>query len=147
MILTGTNEGLYNKDPLKSDLTQTGTAVVSQNTVAIRDTSRVKETTDLLELDWNYKTTTSKPFIVKTGVWTASETAGATLTKFDFPVDYFNTNHVLNQVGQTFLSFRGDLHFIVTLLGSPFATGALVARAYYGREGIVTGKQIGRAHV
>jgi hypothetical protein len=132
MTLTGSNQGLLNKDPLKSDLTQTGTAIVSQNTVSVRDTSRVKDSTDLVELDWNYKSTTSKPFIVKTGVWTSSQSAGTPLTTFNFPVDYFNTNHVLNQVGNTFLSFRGDLHYVITTLGSPFATGALIASNAYG---------------
>jgi len=124
--------------PITSAHTASGTAYTAQNNLQLADVSRVKDEHDLLEIDWNYKKTTSKPFFIDSGAWSSSATAGTNLIKFNFPTDYFTGNHVLNTVGQTFTSFRGDLHFVVSTQGTPLSSGSLIVYAIHFQDVVST---------
>lgn len=120
------NTNLLNPEPLKPSYDATGTSLVLQNSVQVSDISRDKDQHDLLEIDWSYKNTTSKPFIVQTHKWLSSNAISDNIFKFSFPRDYFLGNHVLQTVGDTFLSMRGDLHFVVTAHGTPVSSGSVI---------------------
>jgi hypothetical protein len=128
---------LLTNDSLESTLLQTGTNYATQNNLQLSDVSRTKDDYDLLEIDWNYKNTTSKPFVQDTGAWTTANGFGTHLLTYNFPVDYFTSNHVLRNVGETFLSMRGDLHFVLTVQGSPMVRGALIVYPIYKQGGSI----------
>lgn len=128
------SHSLLTNNSLESDITSSGTVFATQNNLQLSDISRVKDHTDLMEVDWTYKTTTSKPFIQSHTIWASSKPQGFDLIKYSFPRDYFISNHVLQNVGQTFLSMRGDLHFVITVQGSPMLKGAIIAYPIYTRE-------------
>jgi len=123
---------------LEPVLDKTGTVYSTQNNVQVSDISRVKDSTDLMEVDWNYKNTTSKPFLQQHANWASSVSAGTHLIEYKFPNDYFSSNHVLKTIGNTFLSMRGDLHFIVTVQGSPVLSGALIIHPVYKLNNNIT---------
>jgi hypothetical protein len=124
--------------PIGADISAVGTAYATQNNVQVSDAARKKDRYDLLEIDWDYKKTTSKPFILDTGLWQTSDSAGANLLSFSFPNDYFTGNHVLRTLGETFLSMRGDLHFVVSTQGTPLASGALIIHPDYDQHTLPT---------
>jgi hypothetical protein len=128
--LDGT-DALTKTDQIPSVIDASGSQYTAQNATQLVDASRFKDTTDSIEMDWNYKVTTSKPFIVETGQWTTSSTAGTNLLTFIGPLDYFTGNHVLRTVANTFMSFRGDLHFVVSTQGMPLASGAMIVHSRY----------------
>lgn len=122
---------LLKHEPLDASYEATGTALVLQNTVQVADISRDKDKYDLLEIDWSYKNTTSKPYIIRAISWNTSDQAGTSLMEFGFPRDYFFANHVLQNIGNTFMSFRGDLHFVLTAHGTPVSSGSVIVYPDY----------------
>jgi hypothetical protein len=121
-----TMDSFLTNKPLAPVHQEAGTTYTAQNNLQLADISRVKEVDDLVEIDWNYKKTTSKPFFMDTALWTSALSAGTNLLTFQFPNDYFTGNHVLRTIGETFLSFRGDLHFVVSAQGTPVSSGAII---------------------
>jgi hypothetical protein len=122
---------LLTNEPLTPNISQTGTTYATQNNVQITDISRVQDRYDLLEIDWDFKNTTSKPFVQDKGLWTRDRGSGSNLMTYGFPNDYFTSNHVLKNIGETFLSMRADLHFVVSIQSSPLLRGALIIHPGY----------------
>lgn len=126
---------LLDNTPISETFVSSGTALAMQNNLQISDASRNKDKYDSVEIDWDFKKTTSKPFVQDTFAWTTAAGVNTTLITYRFPNDYFTANHVLQNVGQTFLSMRGDLHFILTVQSTPLVSGALIIAPDYIREG------------
>lgn len=131
---TGTS--FLKNEAISASISASGSAYTSQNNTLLVDMSRNVEQNDLLELAWSYKMATSKPYILDTGGWSTSDITGFTLLSFPFPNNYFTGNHVLKTIGETFMSVRGDLHFVVSLQGTPMASGALIVHANYYTQGL-----------
>jgi hypothetical protein len=120
------SDSFLTNSPLTSVHTDAGSTVTAQNNLQLADISRVKDQHDLIEMDWNYKMVTSKPFYIGNGIWNSTQGALTNLYTLSFPVDYFLGNSVLTSVGDTFLSIRGDLHLIVSMQGTPLASGGVI---------------------
>jgi hypothetical protein len=123
------SDSFLTNSPLTSVHTDAGSTVTAQNNLQLADISRVKDQHDLIEMDWNYKMVTSKPFYIGNGVWNSTQGALTNLYTLSFPVDYFLGNSVLTSVGDTFLSIRGDLHLIISMQGTPLASGGVIVHS------------------
>lgn len=123
---------LKNNEPLSAVLSQAGSAYTAQNDIKLTSVSRRMNTADLGEIDWSYVESLKKPYVVYAGQWLTTAASGSNLLVMEMPKDYFLANHVLRNIGSTFLSFRGDFHCVVSVQGMPQASGMIIASAYYG---------------
>lgn len=129
--LTKDPESLLSTSSIPQTSRQTGTVLANQNTVAVSDMSRLRDRADLTEVNWNYKSVTSKPYIIKTFKWLASQAIGTSVFKLSLPRDYFYANSVLLAVADTFTAFRGDIRFYITVQSTPNVSGGLILSTNY----------------
>jgi hypothetical protein len=117
--------------PLNPIVEQTGSAYTAQNNILVNNIPHEPDLYDTNDSYFDYVTTTKKPYHIKT-FSIDTQSTGHLFYTLNLPADYFAANHVLQNVGNTFRSFRGDFHILVSVQGSPQASGALVANAHYG---------------
>lgn len=125
-------DSLYKNQPLKPVVDQMGSAYTAQNNITIENISHSPDVTDVTDVDYSYINTVKKPYYVKTFQVTSANTVGSNIYTMNLPGDYFAANHVLQNVGATFKSFRGDFHMLISVQGTPLTVGALAAVVTYG---------------
>jgi hypothetical protein len=130
--LTTTNS-LFNSSSLKPVVDQMGSAYTAQNNVTIESIPHQMSQMDIHEVDYSYVNTLKKPFYLRSFQITSANTVGQNVSTLNLPADYFAANHVLQNIGNTFKSFRGDFHLLISVQGTPLASGALAAIVTYSQ--------------
>jgi hypothetical protein len=131
-----TDNSLYKSTLLEPVVQQMGSAYTAQNNLTVENIPHDKDERDIYEVDYSYVNTLKKPFYIKSFQVTSANTVGQNIFTLNLPSDYFAANHVLQNIGNTFKSFRGDFHLLVSVQGTPLASGALAAIVTYGGTGV-----------
>jgi len=127
-----TDRSLFQTTSINPIVSQMGSAYTAQNNLTVENIPSVTDVSDIHEVDYSYINTLKKPFYIKSFQVTPSNTVGQNLLTLRLPGDYFAANHVLQNIGNTFRSFRGDIHLLISIQGTPLALGALAAIVSYG---------------
>jgi hypothetical protein len=127
-----TDRSLYKATSIKPIVSEMGSAYTAQNNITVESIPGSHEVSDIHEVDYSYINTLKKPFYIKSFQVTPANTVGQNVFTLNLPSDYFAANHVLQNIGNTFKSFRGDFHLLISIQGTPLALGALAAIVTYG---------------
>jgi hypothetical protein len=114
-------------------VSNTGSSYTAQNNIKVSTLPNTVETYDISDTHFDYVSTVKKPYHISTFNIASTATAGTLLKTINIPSDYFAANHVLQNVGNTFRSFAGKFHILISVQGSPSYSGAMIANAKYGR--------------
>lgn len=127
-----TDRSLYQATPIKPIVSEMGSAYTAQNNLTVENIPSSADVTDIHEVDYSYINTLKKPFYIRSFQITPANTIGQNVLTLNLPADYFAANHVLQNIGNTFRSFRGDIHLLISVQGTPLALGAMAAVVSYG---------------
>lgn len=117
---------------------ETGSVYTAQNNMVINNQKLETGPADTIDVDYSYQSITRKPYYIKSFQITPTSTIGSAVYTLSLPGNYFGANRVLTNIGNTFNSFRGTFHVLISVQGSPQYSGALIAHAVYTATPVMT---------
>lgn len=130
-ILFDSSTSMLQNDSIRPVVQEAGSIYTAQNNMVINNLRLETGPGDTIDVPYDYQSITRKPYYIKSFQITPTSTIGSAIYTLHLPKNYFEANRVLTNVGNTFSSFRGTCHVLISVQGSPQFSGALIANVSY----------------
>jgi len=130
LVLDGVNSLMKNTN-LTPIVEETGSAYTAQNNLLVSNLPVAPDKDAAFDVNYSYQSIVKKPYYIKSFQITTTSSIGVPLFSLELPRGFFEANTILGHVGQTFTSFKGTFHILVSVQGSPQASGAMIVVPQY----------------